>query len=170
MSDPNASAHHFASHLVWTGAERGGTTSYEAYSRRYRIDIEGKPPLIGTAAPPFGGEPDIHNPEDMLMAALSACHFLSYAALCARSSINILAYEDRATGLMQRVSFAMRFTEVVLHPRVTVAPGADLEKARALHTRAHSICFIANSVNFQVKNEPTIVVAEGHDSGRRSSV
>jgi organic hydroperoxide reductase OsmC/OhrA len=46
----------------------------------------------------------------------------------------------------------------VLHPRVTISAGSDAEKARALHTRAHSICFIANSVNFEVRNEPEILV------------
>src|SRR5690349_16085197 len=85
MSDPNASTHHFQSRLVWTGAEQGGTTSYEAYSRRYRVDIEGKPSIVGSAAPPFLGDGSLHNPEDMLMVALSACHCLSYLALCARS-------------------------------------------------------------------------------------
>lgn len=161
MSDPNASTHHFKSHLVWTGADQGGTMRYETYSRRYRVDIEGKPSIEGSAAPPFLGDPSLPNPEDMLMVALSACHFLSYAALCARSGVQVVAYEDKATGTMARVNGVTRFTEVVLHPRVVVAEGADVDKARALHTRAHAICFIANSVNFEVKNEPEIVVATG---------
>jgi organic hydroperoxide reductase OsmC/OhrA len=169
MTAPNASPHHFRCRLVWTGAEQGGTTSYEGYSRRFRVDIEGKPPLVGSAAPAFLGDASLHNPEDMLVAALSSCHFLSYAALCARSGINLLAYEDKAIGTMARVNGVTRFTEVVLHPRVVVAPGADADKARALHTRAHAICFIANSVNFEVKHEPVIVIAEGHWSGRGSS-
>jgi organic hydroperoxide reductase OsmC/OhrA len=158
MSDPNAEAHHFATHLVWTGAESGATVSYEAYSREHRIDIEGKPSLVGSAAPAFRGDPTLHNPEDLLMAALSSCHCLSYLALCAKSRITVVAYEDSATGIMARVDGVTRFTEVVLHPRVTISAGSDAEKARALHTRAHSICFIANSVNFEVRNEPEILV------------
>ncbi|MEO7329718.1 MAG: OsmC family protein [Minicystis sp.] len=158
MSDPNAEAHHFATHLVWTGAEKGATISYEAYSREHRIDIEGKPSLVGSAAPAFRGDPTLHNPEDLLVAALSSCHCLSYLALCARSRIAVLDYEDHATGTMARVDGVTRFTEVVLHPRVTVGPSADIEKARGLHVRAHSICFIASSVNFEVRNEPEIVV------------
>jgi organic hydroperoxide reductase OsmC/OhrA len=158
MNDPNAESHHFAAHLVWTGASRGGTTRYEGYSREYRIDIEGKPPLRGSAAPPFLGDAALHNPEDLLVAALSSCHCLSYLALCARSRITVLEYEDRASGTMARVEGVTRFTEVVLRPRVTVAAGSDLEKAHALHHRAHAICFIANSVNFEVRNDPEIVV------------
>ena len=153
--------HHFACHLLWTGADRGGTTGYDRYSREVRVDVEGKPPLALSAAPAFRGDGALHNPEDLLVAALSSCHFLSYAALCARSGIEVVAYEDDATGTMDRVDGVTRFTEVVLRPRVTLAPGADADKARALHERAHAICFIASSVDFDVRNEPTIVFAKG---------
>jgi organic hydroperoxide reductase OsmC/OhrA len=154
-----AHAHHFACHLVWTGAASGGTTSYERYSREVRTEVVGKPPLALSAAPAFQGDAALLNPEDLLVASLSSCHFLSYAALCARSGIVVLAYEDDARGTMDRVDGVTRFTEVVLRPKVTLAPGADAAKARALHERAHAICFIANSVDFDVRNEPTIVFA-----------
>ena len=159
MTAPGSTAHHFDCRLVWTGAEKGGTTRYEAYSREALVEIEGKPPLPVSAAPPFLGDPALHNPEDLLVAALSACHFLSYAALCARSGIEVVAYEDRAHGTMDRQGGKTRFTEVVLHPRVTIAAGGDVAKAHALHERAHSICFIASSVNFEVRHEAVITVA-----------
>jgi organic hydroperoxide reductase OsmC/OhrA len=152
--------HHFVCRLVWTGAAAGGTTSYEGYSREVRVDVAGKAPLPMSAAPAFRGDGSIHNPEDLLVAALSSCHFLSYAALCARSGVEVVAYEDDAAGTMDRVDGVTRFTEVVLRPRVTIARGSDREKALALHARAHDICFIANSVDFDVRHEPTILVRE----------
>lgn len=152
-------AHHYACHLVWTGAAEGGTKRYDGYSREYRIDIAGKPPLVGSADPVFLGDPALHNPEDLLVAALSSCHFLSYAALCARHKIELVAYEDAASGTMEKVGEVTRFTEVVLHPRATIAAG-DLEKARALHAKAHEQCFIASSVNFDVRHEAVVVVRE----------
>jgi organic hydroperoxide reductase OsmC/OhrA len=159
MTAPGSTAHHFDCRLVWTGAEKGGTARYEAYSREVRVDFEGKPPLPMSAAPPFLGDPALHNPEDLLVASLSACHFLSYAALCARSGIVIVAYEDAAHGTMDKRDGKVRFTEVVLRPRVTIAAGGDVEKAHALHERAHAICFIASSVNFEVRHEAVITVA-----------
>jgi organic hydroperoxide reductase OsmC/OhrA len=159
MSTTPSHEHRFECRLVWTGARHGGTTGYESYSREYRVDIPGKPSIRGTAAPMFRGDPALPNPEDLLMAALSACHFLSYVAYCARDGVNVISYEDNASGTMQRVDRVTKFTEVVLKPRVTVAPGADIEKARALHEKAHHACFIANSVNFPVRNEPEIQVA-----------
>src|SRR6478735_4759144 len=156
MSVHGSNEHHFDCRLVWSGAAKGGTAHYEEYSREARVEIDGKPPLDVSAAPAFRGDPGLHNPEDLLVAALSACHFLSYAALCARSGIEMVAYEDDARGTMDRVEGKTRFTLVVLHPRVTIAAGASAEKALALHARAHASCFIASSVNFEVRNEPVI--------------
>jgi organic hydroperoxide reductase OsmC/OhrA len=153
-----AKEHHFAAHVVWTGAAQGGTTSYDAYSREYRVEIEGKPALTGTAAAVFKGDAAKHNPEDLLVAALSGCHLLSYLALSARAGIEVVRYEDQASGLMAIKDGRMRFTEVTLAPQVTIAAG-DLDKAIALHEAAHGQCFIANSVNFPVLNMPTVVRA-----------
>jgi organic hydroperoxide reductase OsmC/OhrA len=156
---PAAHAHEFPCRLVWSGASKGGTTNYETYSRECRVDIAGKPSIRGTAAAVFRGDPALPNPEDLLVASLSMCHFLSYAALCARKGVNVIAYEDEALGKMERVGTTFKFTDVLLRPRVTIAAGSDAELAHALHERAHHECFIANSVNFPVRNEPSISVA-----------
>ncbi|BDA85822.1 hypothetical protein Sa4125_33640 [Aureimonas sp. SA4125] len=51
-----------------------------------------------------------------------------------------------------------RFVGVTLRPRVTLAAGADADQALALHGEAHSLCFIANSVNFEVGHSAEVVV------------
>jgi organic hydroperoxide reductase OsmC/OhrA len=158
MPTSSSHEHHFECRLTWTGASRGATTSYDAYSRDVLVEVEGKPPLAGSSAPAFRGDPKVHNPEDLLVAALAECHCLSYLALAARAGIAVVGYEDRATGIMARIDGKIRFREVTLHPRVWLMAGADVEKARALHEQAHSGCFIASSVNFPVRNEPEILV------------
>ncbi|HEY7728034.1 MAG TPA: OsmC family protein [Candidatus Eisenbacteria bacterium] len=159
MSTAHTEAHEFRCRLVWTGAANGGTTDYETYSREYRIDGEAKSLSIrGTSAAAFCGDPTLWNPEEMLVAALSACHFLTYAALCARARITVVAYEDNAWGEMKRIDGRVRFSEVVLRPRVTIASG-DPARARALHGKAHEHCFIAGSVNFPVRHEPYVEAA-----------
>lgn len=150
-----ASEHHFAAHLVWTGSAKGPTSSYEAYSRDYRAEVEGKPPLEGSADPTFRGDASRYNPEDLLVLSLSACHMLSYLHLCASAGIEVVAYEDRASGTMAIKDRKMRFVDVLLEPKVTIAKG-DREKALTLHEDAQSACFIANSVNFPVRHEPVI--------------
>ena len=82
-------AHEHAARLIWDGNTGGGTAGYAGYSRRYRVLVPGKPVLQGTADPVFRGEADRHNPEDLFLAAISACHMLSYLALCARQGVRV---------------------------------------------------------------------------------
>jgi organic hydroperoxide reductase OsmC/OhrA len=153
-----AREHHFTARVVWTGARHGPTRDYQSYSRDCRIEIEGKPPLEASSDPAYRGDPGKHNPEDLLVAALSTCHLLSYLHLCASAGIEVVAYEDRARGTMAIKDRRMRFVEVTLAPTVTIAAG-DLEQAKALHEQAHEACFIASSVNFPVLHVPTVTRA-----------
>ncbi len=152
-----AKEHHYAVDLRWTGAAQGPTSDYRSYSRAYEYSAGGKPPLNGSADPSFLGDANVYNPEEALVAALSACHMLTYLANCALGGVKVLAYEDRATGVMAQERRGGRFTEVVLHPRVTISPDSDADKAGRIHETAHNECFIAQSVNFPVRHEPEIV-------------
>jgi organic hydroperoxide reductase OsmC/OhrA len=154
-----ARAHEYRTHLTWTGAAAGPTASYATYSREYVVGIDGKPPLRGSADPLFRGDGTLHNPEDLLVAALSGCHLLSYLALAARAGVHVVAYEDGARGTMVLEGGGGRFTEVVLRPRVTIAAGGDEALAMRLHDQAHAECFIAASMNFPVRHEPEVQVA-----------
>jgi organic hydroperoxide reductase OsmC/OhrA len=51
------------------------------------------------------------------------------------------------------------FTEVVLRPRVTVQVRDMAEQAQKLHEDASEKCFVASSVNFPVRHEPSVTVA-----------
>lgn len=148
-------AHVYRGVAEWVGARAGGTTGYDAYSREYTFAIAGKPALRGSADPTFRGDAALHNPEELLLCALAACHMLSYLAECARAGIVVAAYRDEAVGTMSFRDGRLRFTDVLLNPRVTLGSG-DVGKALALHARAHAECFIANSVNFPVRFEPLV--------------
>lgn len=152
--------HHYQAKVTWTGAAEGPTRDYESYSRAHRIEMAGKPPIEGSSDPSFRGDPSRHNPEEMLVAALSACHMLWYLHLCAVKGVVVLDYVDAAEGTMLEEPRKGRMTEVVLHPQVTIAADSDPAKAKALHERAHGECFIANSMNFPVRCQPVIMVAK----------
>ena len=154
--------HHYQSHLTWDGNRGDGTSSYQSYGREYRIEFEGKPVLHGTADVAFRGEADKHNPEDLFLAAIVSCHMLSYLALCAKYSVNVVAYEDSASGMMKEdARGGGRFEEVTLRPVVTVASDDQREKALELHERAHELCYIASSCSVPIHHQATIQVAEG---------
>lgn len=152
--------HRYQANIVWSGAEHGPTRDYKSYSREHRIEIAGKPPIPGSSDPGFRGDPTRHNPEEMLVAAISACHMLWYLHFCAVKGVAVTSYVDAAEGVMIEEPHNGRFTEVVLRPTVTIAGGSDPARAEALHERAHAECFIANSVNFPVRCQPTILIQE----------
>jgi len=156
----NVRPHVFRARLRWAGAAHGATTSYRAYSRDYVVEADGKPALRGSADPHFLGDGSAYNPEDLLVAALSACHLLSYLALCARAGIAVASYEDDAHGEMTLIDGVMRFREVVLRPRVALADASRIQEAEALHAKAHAECFIANSVNFPVHHEAVVTAVQ----------
>lgn len=159
--------HRYEATLTWTGHEGSGTSDYRSYGRSYTVSIAGKPDLQGSADPTFRGDAALHNPEDLFLAAIAGCHMLSYLALCARRGIRVLAYEDKASGVLTLEGGGGRFTEVDLNPVVTVAGGGageaggtDVELAERLHETAHEQCFIAGSVSVPIRCNPTIRPAD----------
>lgn len=150
--------HHYACEVLWTGNTGEGTKTYAGYSRDHEVIINGKVVIEGSADTAFLGDPSRHNPEDLLLAALSACHMLWYLHLCADQGIVVTGYRDHAAGTMLQTGAGGHFTSVVLHPQVTITDMNRVEEANALHTRANQCCFIAGSCNFPVTHEPLCLV------------
>jgi organic hydroperoxide reductase OsmC/OhrA len=152
-------AHHYRVEVEWTGNRGSGTDGYRNYGREHVIRIEGKPEIAGSSDPAFRGDAMRHNPEDMLLAALSTCHMLSYLHMATVAGVVVSAYADAAEGTMLTEGDGGRFTEVVLRPTVTISAASDPARAEAAHEAAHHACFIANSVNFPVHCDPRTIVS-----------
>ena len=152
--------HSYAVNVRWTGNIGQGTANYRGYKRDHEISAPGKPPVPASSDPNFRGDRTRYNPEELLVASLSACHMLWYLHLCSEAGIVIVSYEDNAKGAMvETKDGGGHFTKVTLRPAVTFAAGVDTQSAMQLHDKAHHLCFIANSVNFPVLCEPSIEVA-----------
>jgi len=153
--------HVYKSNLVWEGNHGDGTTTYQGYGRQWRVRVEGKPDLVGTADPAYRGEKEKYNPEELLVASLSSCHMLTYLALCARNRISVLSYSDDASGVMKTTpDGGGRFESVTLRPRVEIADASTKALAEVLHEKAHALCYIASSVNFPVNNAAVVTAKE----------
>jgi organic hydroperoxide reductase OsmC/OhrA len=150
--------HEYQTSLRWTGNRGTGTSDYRAYGRDHEITGALKTVVLpGSSDPHFRGDATRYNPEDLLVASLSACHMLSYLHLCAINHVVVTAYEDDATGTMaENNDGSGEFTEVMLRPRVTITAESDAAKAISLHEEAGALCFIARSVNFPVRHQPVI--------------
>lgn len=149
--------HGYGVTVRWTGAGEQGTTSYTSYSRDHDVVLAGRPVLPGSSDPAFRGDPSRYTPEELFVASLSQCHLLWFLHVAAAAGVVVREYADDATGTMRVESGGEgQFTDVTLHPRVTVdaGPGTDDAALAALHRRAHEHCFISRSVNFRVLVEP----------------
>jgi organic hydroperoxide reductase OsmC/OhrA len=153
MSD----SHAFHGTLAWQGQPADQPFTYETYVRSTRLSFEGGAVLEASSPAVFHGDDAKANPETLMMASLMQCHFLTFMAVAAKSRLQVTGYEDAATGTLgKNANGKMALVEVVLRPRVRFASPIDADKYRSLHDKAHANCFMANSVNFEVRVEPVL--------------
>jgi organic hydroperoxide reductase OsmC/OhrA len=151
--------HAYSIRLHWTGNRGSGTSSYSAYSRAHELTAPGKTAIAGSSDPVFRGDPARWNPEELLLAALTACHQLWYLHLCADAGIVVEGYSDSPLGVMvEQPDGAGRFETVTLRPHARLAAGSDEQLARRLHDAAAQKCAIARSMAFKVKHEPSFEI------------
>src|SRR5690554_3880393 len=143
--------HNYKLTVKWTGNTGTGTSGYKDFERSHLILIKDKVELLCSSDPVFRGDKTKHNPEDLLLASISACHMLFFLHLCSVEGIIVTAYMDNATGIMtETANGGGKFTEVTLNPTVTITDSSMVQKANELHKKANELCFVANSLNFPV--------------------
>ena len=147
-----AREHRYQVIVEWTGNLGQGTSDYRAYSRNYSISGPRKAsPIDGSSDAAFRGDAARYNPEDLLVASVSACHMLWVLHLCAEAGIVVTAYTDEPAGLMQEhPDGSGEFSSVTLRPSLTLADPARKAELAAIHHRVHELCFIARSVKFPI--------------------
>jgi organic hydroperoxide reductase OsmC/OhrA len=152
--------HSYTGKIIWTGNNGTGTSDYTTYQRNFDFLLANKITLACSADTPFRGDGSKHNPEDFLLGAIASCHMLWYLHLCADAQIIVTGYEDTPLGIMiQKPIGGGCFEKVTLKPVVTILNLDKKELAMQLHAKANECCFIANSLNFKVSHEPSILVA-----------
>jgi organic hydroperoxide reductase OsmC/OhrA len=133
--------------LSWT--DGGKPFTYESYPREHTISYKnGRQVMATSAAPAYRGNGIDADPEDLLVAALSSCHMLSFLAICAKKRLAVKSYEDDAVGFLENDGGKLWISKVILRPRIV----SDIDAAtlEQIHHLAHEQCFIANSVKTQV--------------------
>jgi len=136
--------------------------TYNTYNRAHEVSFNAGAIVVpGSAAPAFKGDVDRVDPEEAFVGSLSACHMLTFLAICARKRLIVDSYEDDAVGIMEKnPTGKLWVSRVTLRPRITFAQGTSPDPAdlAEIHRLSHEECFIANSVK-------TIVSVEPHSSG-----
>ena len=151
--------HYYNVTLEWTGNLGYGTDSYDTYSREHVIRSEGKDAIMGSSDTSFRGDSRYYNPEELLVSSIASCHMLWYLHLCSANGIVVSSYKDEPVAIMiEHKDGSGAFEQVTLNPKVTIADDNKIALAKTLHGVAHKMCFIANSCNFEILHNPTILV------------
>lgn len=137
--------------LTW---EKGAAPfTYEAYPRNHRIAFKnGQETAMISASPAYRGDASKADPEDLLVAALSSCHMLSFLAIAAKKKLTVHSYQDDAIGFLENDGGKLWIARVILNPKVSI--DTDSETLAHIHHLAHEACFIANSVKTDVTVAP----------------
>ena len=154
------SSHHiFKAELNWKLNPENNNNISSRVNRKHTIEITGKHTLELSAAKAFKGDAELHNPEDLMLSALTSCHMMSYLYVCSQHNIKVLAYSDNSEGQLEVEGTGKgSFTSVNLNPVVTIKNEHNLELAKELHAKANELCFIANSCNFPIQHHARILV------------
>lgn len=144
----------YVANVVWT-LKPGEDFRKGRYSRAHTLSFDGGAEVPASASPHVVGkwaDPAGVDPEEMLVAALSNCHMLTFLHKARLAGFAVTRYEDAAEGVMEEIAPGRTaVTRVALRPAITwdgAAPSpAELD---ALHHAAHEECFIANSVKTEV--------------------
>jgi organic hydroperoxide reductase OsmC/OhrA len=126
------------------------------YSRGHAVRFEGGHEAPGSASAQVVGNrwavPGAVDPEEMLVAAISACHMLSFLHVARIEGLVAESYRDEGEGMLEpNAEGRLAVTRVVLRPQIAwrgrAPTPAELDR---LHHAAHEACFIASSVKTDV--------------------
>jgi organic hydroperoxide reductase OsmC/OhrA len=131
------------------------------YSRDHVWRFDGGVEVPASASPlvvpnPFASETAVDS-EEAFVAALSACHMLTFVDMARRAGFIVESYEDSAEGEMERFAAGRWWVaKVTLSPRIVFSGERAPTQAELddLHHKAHEACFIANSVKTKIAVEP----------------
>jgi organic hydroperoxide reductase OsmC/OhrA len=140
-------------HITLSWNDGGKPFTYDAYPREHSISFKNNQQMITASSSPVYKGDGIHaDPEDLLVAALSSCHMLSFLAICTKKKVTVTSYEDDAVGFLEGDRAKLWIARVILRPKVQ--SDATPEQLAEIHHLAHEACFIANSVKTEVTVEP----------------
>ena len=144
--------HVFKAKLGWFFSKKEAVM----YTKSHTIAIDGKAVLQVSAAKAFKGDPDLYNPEDLLLSSVVSCHMMSYLYVCGQNGIDVVSYTDEAEATLEVLEDGSgRFIAINLNPKVCITNKEKIEEALSLHKKANQLCFIANSCNFPIFHFPT---------------
>jgi organic hydroperoxide reductase OsmC/OhrA len=145
--------HRYEARLRWSGSTGEG---WDAYDRAHTATAPPAAPELTLTTGEAKGDPRDLNPEQLLVMAAASCQLLWFLHLAAKARLDVVGYEDDASGLMPLDEEPVRITEITLRPRIAVASETSEDRVRKLVELAHERCYIANTLGTEVRIEPSV--------------
>lgn len=148
-----ARIHRYQARLSWTGSTGAGWAEYD------RGHVAVAPPAeqeIGLTTGEKQGDQRLLNPEQLVVMAASSCQMLWFLHLAAKARIDVVAYDDAPDAEMPEDDLPLRLTRITLRPKIGIAGEAKDERVLKLAEKAHELCYVANSLNTDVRLEPSV--------------
>lgn len=141
--------YHYQAHAHWTMHKRG------------ILESQGIPRTINFAAPPeFGGEPGMWTPEHLLLGAVATCYVATFRAIAERSKLGVAGMEVYVDGKLEKDEGGFRFSEISIHPVITVDRSEDQDRAQRVSEKAEHACLISRSLSSKISLQAKIGVSE----------
>jgi organic hydroperoxide reductase OsmC/OhrA len=140
--------------VEWT--LNGESFTQGRYSRAYTMTFDGGAQVPGSSSPSVvplpWSDPNGVDPEEALIAAVSACHMLWFLHIARDAGFTVSHYRDEAEGTMgKNAEGRIAITRIALRPDIRFEGDApDAARLQAMHDQAHHACFIANSLKSEV--------------------
>ena len=140
---------------------------------QYEVDLTGGPsgcaltsahnvPALCVEPPlEFDGPGDRWSPEHLLLAAVEACFVLTFRGRARHAQVPFESLQVHATGTVDRLQGVTRFTEIVLHVRVTTDRESDRDRIKDVLDKSERTCLVAASLSTPVRLVPEVVVRSG---------
>jgi organic hydroperoxide reductase OsmC/OhrA len=147
---------HYVATIDWSLTAEPEDFLKGRYSRVHTVAFDGGVTIPGSPSPSVvpvpWADPAAVDPEEMLVAALSNCHMLTFLHKAREAGFVVASYRDEAVGVMRKTAQGkIAVTRVTLRPLIAFEGAApDAAALEALHHAAHEDCFIANSVTTEV--------------------
>jgi organic hydroperoxide reductase OsmC/OhrA len=145
--------HRYETRLRWSGSTGLG---WDGYDRTHSAVAPPAEQEIRLTTGEAKGDPRILNPEQLVVMAAASCQMLWFLHLAAKARLDVVEYVDDASAVMPEDDTPVRLTEITLRPRIVIAGQASDERVQKLVRTAHEHCYVANSLNTDVRLEPSV--------------
>lgn len=133
--------HHYQTWLVRT------------LSSRARLEAPPRPLISGGPPPEFDGDATAWSSEHLLLSSIGMSVLTTFEALAARARVDLLGWEARVGGMVDRTESGLRFMKFNIEIDMEVS---DPDLARKVLDETKEHCLITNALEAPVEIEAKI--------------